>query len=79
MPSASAPLVAAAIASARIFVVKGPALAAAEAPPTQAEPADPAGDPAFGDPGDPGPGDSGVGDPGPDEGDTTGAAPTSTP
>jgi hypothetical protein len=74
MPSASAPLVAAAIASARIFVVKGPALAAAEAPPTQAEPADPAGDPAFGDPGDPGPGD-----PGPDEGDTTGAAPTSTP
>jgi len=84
MPSASAPLVAAAIASARIFVVKGPALAAAEAPPTQAEPSDPAGDPAYGDPGDPGvgdpgAGDPGVGDPGAGGGDTTGAAPTSTP
>jgi hypothetical protein len=80
VPSASAPLVAAAIASARIFVVKGPALAAAEAPPTQAEPADPAfGDPGDPGPGDPGPGDPGPGDPGPDEGDTTGAAPATTP
>jgi hypothetical protein len=94
MPSASAPLVAAAIASARVFVVKGPALAAsAEAEPAgsgaadpgaadpgAAEPADPApGDPAPGDPAFGDPGDPGAGDPGAGGGGTTGATPTSTP